>query len=313
MQTKRRVVAAKIEGVEGTAETLMVTETGLISIDPKYTPDIKMLPRGVILATFSKFPDLSGAQLAHIGLKCEVMGRGSVYAANNLPILSPYFKACGLSETLSVTAGAETVTYKRASTGIPSLTMGLYTDGVIKMICGARGTLKFTGDVGGALYAEMDFIGAYIDPIDGAMLTPTYSGLNPPQLLNANFTVGGFAPVLKSFEIDLGNKLEQRDNMNATSGIQSFQITDGDTRGKFDPEMTLIAINDYYGKWKSGITGALNVGAFGPAQYNKITLGAPKLRTTKVQEGTRNGVDIVNVDFQLAMNTGDDEVMVQFS
>jgi len=312
MQTKRRVVAAKIEGVEGTAETLTTTETGLISIDPKYTPDIKMLPRGVILATFSKFPDLAGAQLAHIGLKCEVMGRGTAYAANNLPILSPYLRACGLAETLDVSVGVETVTYKRASTGIPSLTIGLYTDGVIKMIRGARGTLKLTGDVGGALYAEMDFIGAYIDPTDGAMLTPTYSGLNPPQLLNANFTVGGYAPVLKSFEIDLGNKIEQRDNMNALSGIQSFQLTDGDTRGKFDPEMTLISVNDYYGKWKGGITGALNIGAFGAAQYNKVKITAPKLVTTKVQEGTRNGVDIVNVDFQLAMNAGDDEVTVQF-
>lgn len=312
MQTKRRVIAGKIETVEGTAEVLTIAEAGLIAIDPKYNPDIKMLPRGVILASFSKFPDLAGQQMAHISIKAEVIGRGTPYAANNLPVLSPYLRACGLAETVSLTPGAEKVTYKRASAGIPSMTISLYTDGVIKTICGARGTLKFTGAVGGALYAEMDFIGAYVDPIDGALLTPAYSALNPPQLLNANFTVGTFSPVLKSFELDLGNKLEQRDNMNSASGIQSFALTDGDTRGKFDPEMTLVSSYDYYGKWKNGISGVLNIGAFGSAQYNKVKISAPRLITTKVAEGTRNGVDIVNVDFQLAINTGDDEIVIEF-
>jgi hypothetical protein len=313
MQTKRRVVAGKIEGVEGTAETLTATETGLVCIDPKYTADIKMLPRGVVLATFSKYPDLSGQQLAHINIKAEVIGRGSAYAANNLPVLSPYLKACGLAETIDVTAGSEKVTYKRASSGIPSLTLGLYTDGLIKKICGARGTLKLTGNVGEPLYAEMDFIGVYIDPIDGAMLTPTYGNINPPQLLNATFTTGGVSPALKSFSIDLGNKLEQRDNMNAASGIQSFALTDGDTRGQFDPESVLVATNDYYGKWKAGLTGALNIGPFGPTQYDKIQIAGAKQRTTKIAEGTRNGVDVLTVDFQLAMTSGDDEFSLVFS
>ena len=313
MQTKRRVVAGKIEGAEGTPETLTNTETGLISIDPKYTPDIKMLPRGVILATFSKYPDLAGQQLAHIALKCEVIGRGTAYSAINLPVLSPYLRACGLAETVDVSAGAEKVTYKRASSGIPSMTLGLYTDGMIKTISGARGTLKFTGDTGGALYAEMDFIGSYIAPTDGSMLTPTYSSLAPPQLLNVGFAIGAYSPTLKSFTIDLGNKLNQRDDMNSPSGIKSFMLTDGDTRGSFDPEATLVSVYDYYGKWKGGITGALAIGAFGPAQYNKVKITAPKLVTTKVNEATRNGTDTLAVDFQLAMSAGDDEFVLEFS
>jgi hypothetical protein len=119
--------------------------------------------------------------------------------------------------------------------------------------------------------------------------------------------------VLKTFSIDLGNKLNQRDDMNSPTGIKSFDITDGDTRGKFDPEMTTVAAYDYYGKWKGGLAGTLSVGAFGPAQYNKVKLAGPKMVTTKCQEGDRNGTEIVNVDFQLAMNSGDDEFSLEFS
>ncbi|MBE0596851.1 MAG: hypothetical protein IH614_06265 [Desulfuromonadales bacterium] len=313
MRTKRRVIAAKIEQAEGVPEALTAAEAGLLVIDPRWTPDITMLPRNVIMATFSKLPDLAGARMAQIALKAEVMGRGAAFAAGNLPLLSPYLRGCGLAETLDVTGGSEKVTYKRASSGIPSLTMGLYTDGVVKKIAGARGIGKFTGDVGGALYFEATYTGVYVDPTDGAVLAPSYLNLQPPQLLGANFLVDAFAPVLKSFEIDLGNKLAPREDLNSPSGYKSFDLVDGDTRGRMDPEMTLVATHDFYGRWKAGITGALSIGAFGPAQYNRVKITAPRLVTTKVAEGEREGREIVNVEFQLAMNAGDDEFVLEFS
>lgn len=313
MTTKRRLIAAKIEQVEGTPEALTAAETGVIVIDPKYTPDVKMIQRMGILSTFSKLQDVPGARLAHVSFKAEVYGRAAAFAANNLPVLSPYFRACGLVETLDVTPGSEKVTYTRASSGIPSLTLGFYDDGMIKKIAGARGTLKFSGEVGGPLYAEFDFIGAYIAPVDGAMLAPSYVNLVPPQLLNAAFLVGGYSPALKSFSIDLGNKLAGREDLNSASGYKSFVLVDGDTRGQFDPEQVLVAANDYYGKWVGGITGALSVGPFNATQYNRLKITAPKLVTTKIDEAEREGHSVLNVGFQLAMGSGDDEVALEFS
>lgn len=318
MQTKRRIIAGKIESVEGTPETLTATETGILVRDVSYTPDINMLPREVILATFSKLPDLVGARMARIAFKAEVIGRGVAYAAATLPRLDPYLKACGLAATVDETPGGETVSYQRASANIPCMTIALLDDdgaggAVIKKISGARGTVKFTGQVGGQLYAEFSFVGAYIAPADGAQLVASYDSVVPPQLLGATFTAGGFAPVLQSFEIDLANKLAGRPSIAAASGYQSFEITDGDTRGRMDPEMVKVSTNDYYGDWIGGITGALVCGPFGPAQYNKLAIGAPKLVTTDVQEGEREGQQVCNVGFQLAMDSGDDEFILTFS
>jgi hypothetical protein len=313
MLTKRRVVAAKIEAVEGTPEALTAAEGGIIAIDAKWNPDIKMLQRLAALPTLSKLQDIPGMALAHINFKAELMGRSAAFAAGNLPYVSPYFRACGFAETLDVTPGSEKVTYKPASSGFPSYTIGLYTDGVIKILSGARGAVKFSGSNGEQIFAEFDFIGAYNAAADGAMVVPTFPSFLPPLLKSSLFSVGGFAPVLKSFEIDMGNKLAPREDLNSASGYKSFMITDRDPRGKFDPEMELVATHDWYGRWKAGTTGALNIGAIGATQYNKIKITAPKLAYVKVSEGDREGLELANTDFQLAMNTGDDEIVIEFS
>lgn len=313
MLTKRRIVAAKIEAVEGTPEALTVAEAGIIAIDTKWSPDIKMLARNVALPTLSKLQDIPGMALAHISFKCELMGRSTAFAANNLPYASPFLRACGFQETLDVTPGSEKVTYQPASTGLPSLTLALYTDGVIKKISGARGTVKFSTENGGQIWAEFDFLGAYIAPIDGAILAPTFPSLLPPLLTNANFTIGAFSPVFKSVSFDMGNKLAPREDANAPTGYKSFMLTDRDVRGSFDPEMTLVASHDWYGRWKGGTTGALSIGAVGATQYNKVKITAPKVAYVKVAEADREGLEVASTDFQCAMNTGDDEIVIEFS
>jgi hypothetical protein len=318
MQTKRRIIAGKAEAVEGTPEALTAAETGILVTNAQYTPDIKMLPREVLLATFSKLPDLPGARMASLSFSAEVMGRGVAYAALTLPRLDPYYRACGLVPEIDVTPGAEKVTYKRASANIPSMTQAFLDDddaggAVIKKIAGARGNVKHRATTGGQLFADFTFMGVYLDVADGAQLAASYDDVMPPQLLAAQFALAGYAASINSFETDLGNKVAGVPDMNAASGYKAFRITDGDTRGRFDPEAVKVATYDYYGKWKAGLTGALSIGPFGPAQYNKIKITAPKLVTTKVSEGEREGQQINNVEFQLAMNAGDDEFVLEFS
>lgn len=313
MLTKRRVVVAKIEAAEGIPEALVAGDGGIIAINAKWTPDIKMLSRDAALPTLSKLQDIPGMALARIQFRAELMGRTTAFSAANKPHVSPFLRACGFAETVVTTAGQEKVSYAPASTGLPSLTIGLYTDGVVKMLAGARGTVKIMGSVGEQIWAEFDFLGAYVAPVDGAMLSPTFPSHLPPRLTNAGMTVGGFSPTFKSFEIDLGNKLAPREDANSASGYKSFMLTDRNPRGRFDPEMELIATHDWYGRWKAGTTGALNIGAVGTDQYNRVKITAPKLAYSKVAEGDREGIELANTDFQLCMSSGDDEISIEFS
>lgn len=312
IKTKRRVLACKPEAIEGTAEVLTAAEGGIIALDVKWTPDIKMLQRNAALPTLSKLKQIPGLALAHVAFKVELMGCTTAFSALNLPAVDPYMRSCGFAATLDVTAGVEKVTYKPASTGIPSLTMGIYSDGVRKLLTGARGAVKFSAEVGGQIFAEFDFVGAYNPVADIPMIVPTFPMHIPPLMTGANLSIGGFSPVVKSISFDMGNKLAPREDVNAPSGYKSFMVTDRDPTGHFDPEMELVADHDWYGHWKAGTSGELSVGAVGADQYNKVKFTAPTVVNTKVGESEREGLEIADTTFQLAMGTGDDELVIEF-
>lgn len=96
--TRKRQVAAAIEAVEGTAETLENVDGGLLVIDPKWEPDVKLFPRNVVSNTFSKFRMLPGQQSAVMTFTSEIKGSG---AAGVPPAISKYLKACGMSEVVT--------------------------------------------------------------------------------------------------------------------------------------------------------------------------------------------------------------------
>lgn len=313
MLTNRRVVAAKIEAVEGTKETLAAADGGILALGPKVDVDIKMTPRKPIMATMSKLEDIPGSQLARITFSLEMKGRGTAYSSSNLPALDKYLKACGFAATVDTTIGAEKVTYKPASTGIPCLTIGCYEDGVIKTIYGARGNVRFEGRNGEPIMAHFDFLGIWDGATDGAMLSPTYEGTKPPAFLNAPFTVAGYTATIAGWDIDMGNALTPRSDPTKASGYSSCIITDRVPGGKFDPEMVTVATHDFFGRWKAGTTGALVIGDVGATQYNKVKINAPTLLYRKVSDADRKGIAVADINFQLAMNTGDDEIEIVFS
>jgi len=313
MLTKRRVIAAKIEATEGTGETLAAADGGILVIDPKVETDIKMSPRNPVMATLSKLADTVGSQLAKITFKVELKGAGAAYSASILPALGKYLRGCGFSQTVDTALGAEKVTYQPASSGVPSITIGCYEDGVLKRIIGARGNVKFTGKVGEPVYADFDFLGVWDGITDTSMISPAYEGTIPPVLLSAAFNVGAYSAVISGFDIDIANALYLRESVNTASGYFSAIISDRKPNGSFDPEMVAVATHDWYGRWKAGTIGALNIGVVGAAQYNKFKITAPKVLYTKVAEADRTGLAVASTNFQLAMDTGDDEVVLEFS
>lgn len=313
MLSRRRVIAAKVEAVEGTGETLAAADGGILAIEPKVDVDIKMFERNVVMATLSKLASLTGSQLARLTFGVEIKGAGATYSATVLPALGKYLKACGFSETVDVTLGAEKVTYKPASSGVPSVTIGCYEDGVIKRLTGARGNVAIAGKLGEPIFANFDFLGVWDGVTDGAMIAPTYEGTIPSVLLSGLFTVGGYAAIISGIDVDMANVLTPREDINKATGYISTLITDRRPTGKLDPEMIPIAAHDWYGRWKSGVTGALNIGAIGAVAYNKVQITAPKLRYTKVSDADRGGNVVADTNFELVMNTGDDEIVIVFS
>jgi hypothetical protein len=316
MLTRRRVLAAKIEAAEGTAEAITVTDAGIIAINPKFDADIKMYDRAnVMLNSLSKLQPMPGQKMGKISFQAELKGAGAAYSATVKPAVGMYLRACGFAETIVTTAGSETATYLPASTGVPSLTIWLYDDGVVKKLKGCRGTVKFDAKIGEAFLATFEFQGVYDAVADLAMISPTLEGTVPPLFLNASLTVGAYAAICETFSADMGNQLQMRPDVNSVNGYLSARITDRKPTCKIDPEMVTVATKDFYGLWAAGTTAALNIGPVAAASglYNKFTITAPKLVPTSVSEGERSGNSTAPHDYTMAMNTGDDEFSILFA
>ncbi len=312
MLTNRRVIVAKIESVEGTEETLTAADGGILAFEPKVDVDIKMNERKPAMSTLSRLFSVPGGQAAKISFKAEMKGSGLAYTSlANAPVIGKFLKGCGFAETLA--AGSGVITYTPAASG--TLTIGCYEDGVVKKIVGARGNVKFSGKVGGVVMAEFEFDGVWAGITDGSMLSPTYQGigLQPPVLLSANMSIAGYAAIVSGFDIDMANEKYLREHSNGAAGYLSCVITGRKPNGKIDPEMVAIATHDWFGRWKAGTSGVLNIGNIGASLYNRFKITAPKAVYTKVSDADRSGQAVADTSFELAMDAGDDELEIEFS
>lgn len=313
MLTRRRLIAAKIEAAEGTPELLSNTEAGIVAIDPKWDLDLKMYDRSnVMLNTLSPIAPVAGQRMGKISFSAELKGAGATYSATVQPAIGKYLRACGFAETIGLTVGSESVTYLPASTGVPSLTIAMYDDGMVKRISGARGTVKFSGKIGEAIIAAFEFQGIYDTIATASMLTPALEATVPPILLGNALTIGGSAIISESIDIDMGNNIFMRPDINSATGYKSAIITSRKPTAKFDAEA--IANTTVYDALMAGTQQALNLGPVAAVSgtFNKYTITAPKLVATKVADGDRSGIATNSVDYTLCMNTGDDEISIVF-
>jgi len=312
MLTRRRVIAAKIESVEGTAEAITSADGGILVISPKIDYDFGMNEREVTVDTLSKLQPVPGKTSGKLSFRAELKGAGVAYSSSIQPALGKYLKACGFAETIDATADSESVTYDPASTGIPCLTMWSYEDGVIKKLKGCRGNVKFSGKNGEICFADFEFTGVYDGVVDGAIISPTFEATVPPVLLSSAFTIGTYSANINSFDLDMANEVTLRESIGTASGYVSALITDRGPTGKIDPEMVTVATYDFFGKWKAGTPAAMSLGSVGATQYNRFTLTAPQVITSKIADEERAKLMVAGLSFSLAMDTGDDEVSIVF-
>lgn len=310
IKSRRSVVAAKIEAVVGTSETLAAADANFLVMDPKFTADVQMSERKNLDQSISPFQPLPGTQKASLSFKVELKGSGT---AGTAPAIGKLFKACGLGETLVAVTSA---TYDPISTAHPSVTIGLYRDGIRKQIRGARGTFKISTKVGEPMFCEFTFEGTYDGVTDQAILTGTgIESTLPPTMLNiATWTAVGYAHKISQIGLDLGNKLEMRSTLLNAQGFLACLITSRDPKGSFDPEEELVATDDRYGKWIAGTSGVLTL-PLGTAAGNICTISAPKAVYTKIAEGDRGGLATLAADIMLARSAaaGNDEIKFAFT
>lgn len=303
LRLQASVVAAKLEGTEGTAETLTNTE-GFLAFNAQVDPTIDMHERDPHRETLSPMISLAGRQSCKITFQTELIGAA---AAGTAPYWGVLAKACGMSETLVAVTSA---TYKPATASIPSITLAVYRDGKRKLITGARGNLKIDFEVGKPAIMTWEFTGASYADTDVALLTPTYPTIAPPTLLSATFTLDSYAANFSKIGIDLGNTVALRTDPSKASGHISALITGRKPKLTIDPEAVVVATKNWLTGWTTDAGVAMSLAMTQRAAGNKFTITAPAVRIEDLKEGNRTGLLTDEITAVLGLSTGDDELSI---
>lgn len=306
MLEQRTQLAAKIESVEGAAETLLAANA-VLHAGGKFNPDIAMHQRPMRSSSLSPFPAVPGARFAGIEFDIELKGSGT---AGTPPEFGLLLKACGFQETI---VAATSVTYDPASSSVSSLTMALYEDGIANKIWGARGDVKLTLNQGEPGQLHFTFMGADFSVTDASLLSGvSYQTTKPPAFLNAQMTIDSYAALVGKIEFSMGNKVTLRPDANQSSGNKSALISSRLPVMSLDPEKILVAAYDFYGKLRSGNEAAFTA-QIGATAGNICTTTAPKVQYTKIDEAARDGLRNLGIDCQLNRSSGDDELSLAFT
>lgn len=205
--------------------------------------------------------------------------------------------ATATTDTVPTAAGFELRPSSDESV-VPTLTTWAYEDGVKKRGVGVRGRAKLTHKAGEPAFVEIELEGAALATVDAALLTGiTHETPIPPAVLGAALTLGAYSPKLPSFDIDLNQDLNVRDNVNSATGIETALITARRATLVTPLEADSVANYDVYGELDAATLRSFDA-TIGSTAGNRFRYYGSKLQALEVSDDENNGVAMNGVQFQ---------------
>lgn len=309
MLTSREVILAKKEVTYGT-DAAPAAANGILIGNPSWSHEgLRMNERNAVKNTNAVRQHIFGGTLKTISMEVELKGSG---AAGTAPEFGVLFEACSFIETIDP---GVSVAYDPTSTFADqeSVTVWYYQDGLIHKLTGCRGTFSVNLETGAIPMATFTLTGHSGKPTDLPMVTPVLDTTEPFSLIDTQFSVGGYDAQVSSLAFDAGVEVSTPSSMSASDGYGEVYVSKRDLNGSFDPEMELVAANDYYGHFLGGNKLALTTGTVGDTAGNIFTCSMPAVYYRDVSNGDRDGVRTYEIPFAAVEDSGDDEVQFKFT
>jgi hypothetical protein len=310
--TRKKMLLVKEETEYGTNPTPTPAANAIDAQEITVSYQGELLERNLQRASISAITPVVGKRYAEVQFSCELKGSGSVGTA---PQLGDLLEACGFTEAVA----ASSVTYTPSSSTHKSVTIYVYEVGdngsaVLNKITGARGNVSFSLEAGQIARANFQMQGFYNAKTDVAAPTAaTYESTKPPIVESASFSFGGESGLLvQSVSIELGNSINQDDDISAAGGIRTFSIVKRDMKGSINPEATMQSVLDYQNLMLTSTEVAMSV-SVGTTAGNRVAATAPKVTIENTTQGDRNSKIVDELPIRFNADSGDDEIVIAFS
>lgn len=312
---RRRQVAAKIEAVFGTYNAPAAADLLEPVFDLEWDPEVEMFEREIIRESLSPIAQIPGERSATISFSTELKGSGTAGTAPSH--LSVPLRACGMDETIVALTSVE---YLPLSTGHESASIEIReTDdtGVCmrKRLAGARGSFSINAEKGQPVIISFEFTGKYFEPdqVAGPLSPSPGFGVTPVSFLGVSFSIHGVGTLLvQQVELDIGNEVSLRNDINDASGNVGALIVARNPTGSLNPEQALIADYNPWSRWTGVSLGMLTYTLNGGAG-NTTLIEAPKVQITDVSDGDRDEIRTNELELILTGDPSDDELRIFFT
>jgi hypothetical protein len=199
------------------------------------------------------------------------------------------------------------------SDGFERLTIAMYMDGRLATVSDAVG--KFTIDAASGEFGRVsfEFEGLYTGVTD--VPTPqnaVFEETQPPLVENSLLTFGSNVNlVAQQWTFDSGNAITERPDVNSPEGFRGSRISDRAVIGTFNPEATLEADEAFWGDFTSAKAKVFTA-KVGDRAGDGVAIYAPRVQTSNLTGGDRDGTSTYDVSLAFRRHYGDDEVRFFF-
>lgn len=303
LYTRKSLLAVKVEATPGVAETLAGTDAAYNAMNPEITADIAVSSRP-LQASFKQLKGVPGPMSGQCTFSIELIGDG----AGTYPVwATTLLAACGVIESPTDTG---TPSAEAPGANVKTLTMGVYTDGVLTQLRGCSGNVQFVFRPGEAVMLNFTFTGAWVG--QSAVAVPSFT---PPTLFpirsTGACTINSVAQKFQTCTIDLGNTVTLRPDIAGTNGFAYATVTDRVPTITLDAEAALIATEDPFGDWEDGTTRAFSLQCDDGTDI--VTFAAAAAQYTAISPGDREGLRLNNKTMRCTTTGSSAELTIAFS
>lgn len=306
MLRQKRVLAVKAETTPGTAVTLAAADAAYNAFNVAMQPTIEFVNR-VGQSSGSQLPGVTATRMGTCTFQTELYNdkAQSIYTA-----LLPAAAITSLDSGLTYSPR----TAPPGTSGVKTVTVGLYEDGVRKTLRGAVvESMQINAVVGRPIMVDWTLKGIWDAPIDATILTPTYPTLAPIRFAGSCLSIGSWNPRISAFNLSVNNVVTMREDPCDITGYLAAIVGERTITGSIDPESTLVASMNVYGQWLAHDLQALGLTFAGSP--DDFAIAMPKIQYTNIQEGARGVMQIDTINFIATRNAaaGDDELTFNMS
>ena len=302
---RKRVLAAEIEITPGTATSLSATDAGFNVYDVMAQTETELEAREG-QGAFGMDSSVVGGYKGRVQFKLDASYDGLIvptWATTFLP-------ACGWVNN----SGVFTPRTEAPGANVKTITLGVYIDGVRKLLRGCVGTFRLACPSGKNGVFEFDFMGVWDGVTDQTILAPTYPTTKGLRFASSTTTWNSVALQVENMTLDSGNTMILREDSINVSGFLAGLVTNRVVKITGNPEAKTVATQDRYGKLLDMSEHALTFSLDGPTN-SSITIAAPKAQIISISEADRENMVVDEIEWGCNRNGSsvDQEASITFT